>query len=116
MLPLSFATVEITVLRPGVVNDHGKLVPDYTNLTSHSEPGCIVQPGGSGEDIAEDLTTADRIIYAPPGADVRRLDLVELPSQSGRWRVRSEPAPWRPPLGYLDHLALVAVRHTEGAL
>lgn len=111
----SFASITVTVQRPGVLDDHGREVPDYSALTDHDEPGCIVQPAGFSEDpIQRDLTTTERLVLMPPAADVQRFDLVLLPNDPRPYRVKGEPAPWDSPTGSLSHLAVTLERYTEG--
>lgn len=111
----SFASVTVTVQRPSQVVDHGRSVPDYANLSAHEEQGGIVQPQSSSENASErDLTTSTRLVLLPPTADVKRFDLLEIPGETGRFRVEGEPALWDSPTGSLSHLAVTATRLQEG--
>lgn len=116
MLPLSFARTVVTVDRPGLTNDHGALVPDYTDVTTHTVPGCVVQPGGTSSDPIVGLTRADRIIHAPVDADLRAYDRLTLPGDQGHFYVGDEPVLWPSPTGSVSHVLAVATRYQPKAL
>ncbi|AYN57660.1 head-to-tail stopper [Arthrobacter phage Kepler] len=110
MLP-SFATQQITVVRPAWVTDgRGVRKPDYGDAAARTVvPGCSVQPGASPELVQPGRTTATIrfTVLAPPSVVVESADGVEY---RGRlYAVDGEPLPWESPTGALDHVGLFLI-------
>lgn len=104
----SFATQEITVVRPAWTTDARNVRrPDYGAAAARTVvPGCSVQPGASPELVADGRTTVTIrwTVLAPPGIDVEPADGIEY--RGKLYGVDGEPLVWDSPTGSLDHAAL----------
>ncbi|UVK62549.1 head-to-tail stopper [Arthrobacter phage TaylorSipht] len=110
MLP-SFATQEITVVRPAWTTDaRGIRKADYGEAAARTKvPGCSVQPGASPELVAPGrvTTTIRYTVLGPQSLDVEAADGVEY---RGRlYKVDGEPMEWPSATGALDHVALFLI-------
>lgn len=100
----TFARDTVTVLRPAMADERGAAVPDYTRCAETSIAGCSFQPVSSDTawgDAAQ-AATVRATLFAPPGADVRRGDLVRFGGET--YAVAGAPHLWRSPSGRLGHL------------
>ncbi|QOI67655.1 head-to-tail stopper [Arthrobacter phage Orcanus] len=110
MLP-SFATQEITVVRPVWTTDaRGVRKPDYGEAAGRSVVrGCSVQPGASPELVApgRTTTTVRYTVLAPASVVVESADGVEY--RGKLYAVDGEPQVWPSATGALDHVALFLI-------
>lgn len=104
----SFASHEITVVRPAWITDARNVrKPDYGEAAARTVVrGCSVQPGASPELVeAGRVTVTIRwTVLAPPGVDVGPSDAVEW--RGKLYAVDGEPMVWDSPTGALDHVVL----------
>lgn len=112
MLP-SFARHAVTVVTPGVIDDHGNRRPDWGNPVSEVEvKRCSVQPIEGQESYDHrDAVLAQYYCYMPPTVAVTAQDGV-------RWNgvlylVVAEPRRWIFGVGSADHV-LVLMNRWEG--
>ena len=93
MLP-TFATQEVTRLRPGVTTSRGSEVLDWSNPSRLVISGCSVQPA------ATSLSQDGRVLgiseswtaYLPEGSDVQAGDRIEFDGQV--FTINGEPKKW----------------------
>lgn len=112
----SFATVTLTVVRPPLINDHGTLVADWSDVDNLDEvpvPGCHYQPAPSGTNAnRRDASLVAWLAFLPAEVDVLATDGIRLPDGT-LCEIDGEPARWTSPSGYLDHVEL-NLRRWEG--
>ena len=107
---LSYFDVDLTVLRPQMVERRGSTVPDWTNPVEHTVPDCHCQPiDASYEADGRQSNQATRAkLYAPADADIRRGDRVLALDETF---VVTESLPyWPSPTGRLAHRQFVLER------
>lgn len=93
MLP-TFATQEVTRLRPGVTTSRGSEIFDWSNPSRLVISGCSVQPA------ATSLSQDGRVLgiseswtaYLPEGSDVQAGDRIEFDGQV--FTINGEPKKW----------------------
>lgn len=95
MLP-SFASQEITRVRPGTKTERGSAVPDWSSdkISKLVIKGCSVQPASSSLSLdgrvlgISDTWTA----YVPEGSDVKAGDRIEFNGET--YEINGEPRIW----------------------
>ena len=108
MLP-TFATQEVTRLRPGVTTSRGSEIFDWSNPSRLVISGCSVQPGSTSADRdAREEASETWTLYAPPGADVKKGDRVV--TSAGTFEVNGIPYNWLSASGQLDHMVCPLIR------
>lgn len=108
MLP-SFCQTAIAIERAPLTVQRGTKVRDWTRATTHTVPGCSVQPGGTDGTWGETRNgaTVRATLYAPPNADIAFGDKVVV---AGRvYAIDGEPQPWTSPTGRIDHVVCALV-------
>lgn len=105
-LPSSIARQTITVLRAVPMNDHGAVVPDWSQPpTEIPVTGCSIQPAkGQEDELHRTGDRADLTVWAPLGADVTAADHVQIEGYTRPFRVIGEPERWRN--GFLEHTVI----------
>lgn len=109
MLP-SFATQTIDVVEPALVDDRGRLVPDWDAPPASTTPvpGCSVQPGASSEVLdAREALSVRWTVFAPAGTVLTAYSAVRYAGVL--YQVDGEPQRWSSPTGALDHLVVLLV-------
>lgn len=108
MLP-SFCKTTVTVSRAPMIIERGKKVRDWEHATTHTVPGCSVQPVSTDGTWGEPRSGAEirATLYAPPGADIEFGDKIQ---HNGReFAMDGEPLAWESPTGRVDHLVAYLV-------
>lgn len=97
----TFATQTVTLLRPATLNDHGDVVPDWSQTpTSIPLPGVSVSPPRRrGVENAHEVTT-EFMIFAPLDADLRDTDRIVYKGTT--YAIRGEVLRYE--TGVLDHI------------
>lgn len=110
---ISFKTQVITVIRPGTRIERGDTIPDWVTATTHTVPGCSVQPDGGDEvtDRSRDAIVRRWKIMGPPGADITPLDRVRW--DGADYNVDGPISNWSSPSGALAHTEF-AIQRVEG--
>lgn len=110
---ISFKTQTITVLRPGTRSERGDTIPDWATATTHTVPGCCVQPDNGDEvtDRGRDAVVRRWKVLGPAGADVTSLDRVRW--DGADYDVDGPIASWSSPSGALAHVEFV-IQRVEG--
>lgn len=116
MTGISFATDVIPVTRPAWTVQRGDRIPDWSNATTHTVPGCRIQPASAAEVHSTGGATRDAMvttarIFAPVDADIQPYDRISW--VGWMWEVEGQPLRWRSPTGMLAHRELI-VRRVEG--
>lgn len=84
-------TETVTVVRPPARDTFGDALPGTEASTDL--PGCLVAPGGSGEqNSGANQVTTDATVYAPPGADILATDRLLVRGQLHE--VVGQPQQW----------------------
>lgn len=112
-LPISFATVTVTRVRPAVIDDHGTGAKDWAHPESEIPvDGCVTWPGPSTEATdRREADLVDRTVLMPAGTDIRSTDGVR--HDGDLYEVVGRPVHWVSPTGEMDYLA-VELQATEG--
>lgn len=105
----SWASDTVEVIEPAWVDERGTATPDYDNPTSTTPvPGCDVQPGASGEDLAaRQGVTIRHTVYAPPGTAVNALSAVRY--EGTVYAIDGEPMRWKSPTGAVSHVLIYLI-------
>lgn len=114
MLPLSFATHTVAIVRAPLVSDgRNDMVRDWENATVTDVPGCVELPLTSDEVIrGRDAEMGSRRELLPAGTDVEGTDRIRL--DGGRdFEIVGEPLPWTSPTGLLSHVEIL-IKRWEG--
>lgn len=103
MLPSWFSQTVVRLRPSGTTTSRGSTVPDWSNPSRLTIPGCSVQPSSTSlsQDgrvlgISESFT-----LYMPPDADVMEGDRIE--SDGKTYTVIGVPRPWTSPTGRVSN-------------
>jgi hypothetical protein len=109
---ISFKRTTITVVRPAWTTERGDRIPDWDNATTHTVPGCRLQPADGEEDHDNrDGVVRRWNVHGPAGADVDAHDRVRLGGLD--YDVDGPVRDWPSPTGALAHTEF-ALQITEG--
>lgn len=105
MLP-KWADVTATVERPGKRESRGSVVDDWAAAETHEVRGCWLDNQSAPADLSDPSApvTAKAVLYAPPGADIKRGDKVAVGGSA--YRIDGEPVTLRSPFGRVSHMAI----------
>lgn len=98
MLP-KWAKKTVTITRPGTKESRGATVVDWTNTTTITVSGCLLDAPSSSADYAqmEAPITQRKTLYAPPGADIAKGDRVTVDDVT--YQVDGVPMSYESPFG-----------------
>jgi len=113
-LPAGLARSTVIRQRAKRANDHGSLVPDWSQPPDEIPiGGCSVQPATNAEDMSHrTASSAVLAVWMPPDADVTGDDHLLIDGFTRPFQIIGEPEFWRG-IGFLEH-AVVRLETWEG--